>query len=71
MDVSSGNLLLFVAYFTIAGELPRLGYLTFMDAALIGAFIVSIFVVLFNVILQRLENDGRAELAHKIDKPMI
>jgi hypothetical protein len=27
--------------------------------------------VIYNVILKRLEADGRGELAHRIDKPMI
>jgi hypothetical protein len=72
VEVSSATLLTFVAFnFTVANNLPRIGYLTFMDALLIGAFVVSVIVVIYNVVLKRLEADGRGELAHRIDKPMI
>jgi hypothetical protein len=72
VEVSSATLLTFVAFnFTVANHLPKIGYLTFMDALLIGAFVISVIVVIYNVILKRLESDGRGELAHRIDKPMI
>ena len=72
VEVSSATLLTFVAFnFTVADNLPRIGYLTFMDALLIGAFVVSVIVVVYNVILKRLEADGCTELAHRIDKLMI
>jgi len=69
IDVTAGNLLLFIAFnFTISSDLPRLGYLTFLDKLLITTFAISVLVLAFNVFLKRLEVSGKGEFAIKIDK---
>jgi len=69
IDLSNGVLLLFVAFnFTISNDLPRLGYLTFLDTIIFSAFIVTSLVVIINVYLQRIESADRRESAHRLDR---
>jgi uncharacterized membrane protein len=69
VDLASGNLLLFIAFnFTISNDLPRLGYLTIMDAYLAGLFIITGGAVLGNVLLKRLQQQGgRETLVKRLD----
>jgi len=68
IDLAGGNLLLFIAFnFTIADDLPRLGYLTLMDTFMLSTFAITALVVLVNVWLRRLENHGKQEFADKLD----
>ena len=72
IEVASATLLTLVAFnFTIANNIPRLGYLTFMDAVLIGSFVITVITVLFNVFLRRLEVKDRGDDALRIDRIAI
>jgi hypothetical protein len=72
VDATTANLLLFIAFnFTIADDLPRLGYLTYMDTLLVGAFGISVLVVVYNVFLNRQIKRERENWVIAIDKYMI
>jgi hypothetical protein len=69
ISVSVAVLLIFVAFnFTIGSDLPRLGYMTFMDGILFAAFLITALTVLFNVFLRRMETTGKMELADTLDR---
>ncbi|WP_165354585.1 hypothetical protein [Tropicimonas sp. IMCC6043] len=68
IDIATGNLLALIAYnFTISGDLPRLGYLTFLDALMMAIFIISVGSVVYNVALRRLSMTGLEARARAID----
>jgi hypothetical protein len=72
VDVAGANLLLFIAFnFTIGNDLPRLGYLTFLDTFLVTAFVITSFVFLLAVYMKRMEADGKQAIAHRIDAYVI
>jgi hypothetical protein len=69
VDISVTALLVFVAFnFTLGSDLPRLGYLTFMDNVIMIAFAVTCLGVVCNVLLRRLEVKGDRELAEYLDQ---
>ncbi len=68
IEVATGNLLLFIAFsFSIADNYPRLGYLTLLDVIMAITFLVNAMVVIYNVWLKRMEMNGKAERADRID----
>ena len=70
-DIASANLLLFIAFnFTIANELPRLGYLTIMDSVLVTMFLVSGATVIYNLYMKWLATERAKEYADRIDRFM-
>jgi hypothetical protein len=69
VDVAGANLLIFIAFnFTIATDLPRLGYLTFMDTLLVTTFIITGMVVIISYQLRRMVDAGRHAQVARIDK---
>ena len=72
VDVAGTNLLIFVAFnFTVSGDLPRLGYLTFMDSIIVSGFLVTSLVLIFNVFIRRLELTGMIRWVQKVDNYML
>jgi hypothetical protein len=72
VDVAAGNLLLFIAFnFAIAGLLPHLGYLTFMDLVLIITFVITAFILLLSVLLKRLEMENHLKFVRGVDLLVI
>jgi hypothetical protein len=72
VDVSNANLLLFMAFsFTIANDLPRLGYLTFLDTVLIGAFLATSVVVILNIYVRKMHLAGKKEFVERMDRHLV
>ncbi len=71
-DIAAANLLLFIAFnFTIAGNLPHLGYLTFLDSILIATFVITGATVAYNLYLRWLATAAQKEIAERIDRVMV
>lgn len=68
IEIAGANLLVFVAFnWAISADLPKLGYLTFLDFILQWMFVVTGAIIVFSVILSRLKASGRGDLARKLD----
>lgn len=71
-EIAGANLLVFVAFnWAVSEDLPRLGYLTFLDFLLQWMFVVTGSVIVFNIMLSRIKATGRAELALRLDNYVI
>ncbi|MGV6804772.1 MAG: hypothetical protein ACWA49_11240 [Ruegeria sp.] len=72
IDIAGANLLVFVAFnWAISADLPKLGYLTFLDFILQCMFLMTGALVVFNVMLRRLKVSGREGTARKLDNYAI
>ena len=72
IEIAGGNLLVFVAFnWIISDSLPKLGYLTFLDAILQFMFVVTGGVIVVNVALRRIKQGGREDRARQIDNYVI
>lgn len=68
IEICTTTLLTFVAFnFAISKDLPRLGYLTFMDIVMAMSFLMIGITVVWNVILRRAELNGRVGLVRRLD----
>lgn len=69
IEASAANILLFIAFsFSLTDNYPRLGYVTFLDAVMAVTFIFNTLVLVYNVYMKRLENEGRVERLEHIDR---
>lgn len=72
IEIAGANLLVFVAFnWAISEDLPKLGYLTFLDFILQCMFLMTGALIVFNVALRRLKVAGREEAARKLDNYAI
>ena len=68
IEAAAANILLFIAFsWSLAGNYPRLGYITFLDAIMGVTFAVNVLVLLYNVYMKRLEGQGKDERVQRID----
>jgi len=68
IEIAGANLLMFIAFnWVISDDLPKLGYLTFLDFILQWMFVVSGAIVVFSVALSRLKWSGREVMARRLD----
>jgi len=68
IEVASANMLVFIAFgFSLSDNYPRLGYLTFLDAVMVVTFVINALVVIYSVLLRRMEMNGQGEQAERID----
>lgn len=68
IDISAGNLLLFVAYnFSVSSDLPHLGYITFLESIMLITFLLSGMTVLINVIFKNLQRRGKMKRLAYLD----
>lgn len=72
IEIAGANLLVFVAFnWAISDDLPKLGYLTFLDFILQWMFVMTGAIIIFNVMLRRLKASGREHVARKLDNYAI
>ena len=72
IEIAGGNLLVFVAFnWAISADLPKLGYLTFLDFVLQCMFLMTGALIVFSVALRRLKVAGREDTARKLDNYAI
>ncbi|WP_092365538.1 hypothetical protein [Cribrihabitans marinus] len=71
-EIAGANLLVFVAFnWAVSADLPRLGYLTFVDFILQWVFVVTGAIIVFNMVLARMQLKGQGELAETLDYYVI
>ena len=57
--------------FAISSDLPRLGYVTFLDTLLISAFMVTAVVLILSIYLRRQDMKRRYSFVAKVDRYVI